>query len=226
MKVTKTYSIEEGIYQAFDTLTSQKNINKSSFIEDSIKKFLRENDLGFVDKLFCNRSDPSHTVKVMGQDNIYYRLSDGSQISKILFMQIFKEVEQIYPDKFFNVPVLNELAKFIKNMDTSKMNDHTPVGTRVRVVEEYKELANSINKPPNRFEEAMNTLRFILQDIENGTFKKQFKTSAEIQNTIELVQKIANDDYYSCMKENKDYEFQDLKFKVLSKLSDLFLGRI
>lgn len=42
MKMTKTYSIEESLYNIFDSLTSEKNINKSSFFEDAIKKYIKD----------------------------------------------------------------------------------------------------------------------------------------------------------------------------------------
>jgi hypothetical protein len=119
MKTTKTYSIEESIYKAFDTLTTAKNINKSSFIEDYIKKFLKDNDMDYVDKLYSLKENPNHVVTVISQDNIYYFLDDGSKIQKILFMQIFKESESINPTEFFkkSEPILEKLGEDIKNLN-------------------------------------------------------------------------------------------------------------
>ena len=68
MKIQKTYSIEESIYNAFDSLTNEKNINKSLFIEEYIKKFLKDNDMDFVDKLYYLREKPDHIVRVTSQE--------------------------------------------------------------------------------------------------------------------------------------------------------------
>ena len=117
MKVTKTYSIESSVYSAFEALANEKNINKSSFIEETIKKFLKDNDVDYIDKLYSLKSNPNHTVSVISQDPTYYFLSDGSRIQKILFMQVFKESESINPNNFLNPPkVLEEIAEKLKNI--------------------------------------------------------------------------------------------------------------
>lgn len=43
MKESRTYSIDNEVYQSFDELTTKMNINKSSFIEDKIINFVKEN---------------------------------------------------------------------------------------------------------------------------------------------------------------------------------------
>lgn len=125
MKTTKTYSIEESIYRAFDSLTTDRNINKSSFIEDCIKNFLKENDMDFVDKLYSLKENPAHTVTVLSQDLSFYFLSDGSKMQKILFMQCFKECAPINPDEFFSksTPIFENLVEKIKKIDDSKVDD-------------------------------------------------------------------------------------------------------
>lgn len=123
MKTTKSYSIEESIYNAFDSLTTEKNINKSSFFEEVIRKFLKDNDMDFVDKLYSLKTNPGHVVTVVSQDSTYYILNDGSRIQKILFMQIFKECDSVDPEKFFNKtnPFLEKIVEKIKNIDESKI---------------------------------------------------------------------------------------------------------
>ena len=119
MKVTKTYSIEESIYNAFDYLTTEKKINKSSFIEDLIRKYLKDNDMDFIDKLYFLKSNPEHVVSVVSQDVSFYQLNDGSRINKILFMTIFDDVTPVEPDAFLNSSnkVFEELTQKIKNID-------------------------------------------------------------------------------------------------------------
>ena len=129
MKTTKTYSIEESIYSAFDSLTTEKNINKSSFIEDCIKKFLKKNDMDFVDKIYSLRTNPDHIVTVLSQDLSFYFLSDGSKMQKILFMQCFKECEHVNPNEFFSksAPIFENIVEKIKHIDESKVDDFTNV---------------------------------------------------------------------------------------------------
>lgn len=126
MKVQKTYSIEESIYNAFDSLTNERKINKSSFIEDIIKKYLKDNDMDFVDKLYSLKTNPDHIVTVTSQDTTYYYLSDGSKIQKILFMQIFKECEAVNPTEFFNkyTSIFENLGNKIRTIDESKVEDY------------------------------------------------------------------------------------------------------
>ena len=101
-KITKTYSVDQKIYEAFDNITEEKSINKSSFIEGCINKFLDENNMGHVDKVYVSRVDPGYAVTIKRKDDTFYYLSDGSKISIIFFMQTFKEVEQVEPNEFFN----------------------------------------------------------------------------------------------------------------------------
>lgn len=109
-KITKTYSVDQKIYEAFDNITEEKNINKSSFIEGCINKFLDENNMGHVDKVYISRVDPKYSVTIKRQDDTFYFLSDGSKISKILFMQTFKEVDQVDPNEFFNNSIADRLT--------------------------------------------------------------------------------------------------------------------
>jgi len=109
-KITKTYSIDQKIYEAFNQVAGEKNINKSSFIEGCINNYLGENNMGHVDKVYVSRVDPKYAVTIRKEDDTFYYLSDGSKISKILFMQTFKEVDQVDPEKFFDNTLADRLT--------------------------------------------------------------------------------------------------------------------
>lgn len=109
-KITKTYSVDQKIYEAFDNITEEKNINKSSFIENCINKFLDENNMGYIDKVYVSKVDPSYGVTIKRKDDTFYYLSDGSKISIILFIQTFKEVDQVDPNEFFNNKIVNDIV--------------------------------------------------------------------------------------------------------------------
>ena len=146
MKTTKTYSIDESLYSAFDLLATERNINKSSFIEDLIKKYLKDNDMDFIDKVYESRFDPSNIVKVLTEDSTYYMLDDGSKIQKILFLHNFKEINGVDPEDFFRkseMSIAQSLAKQIKDIDIDKlMGDNSDGRTKTIIVEDAKVLSD------------------------------------------------------------------------------------
>ena len=101
-KITKTYSIDDKIYEAFDQVAEEKNINKSSFIEGCINKYINDNNKWGVDKVYVLKTDPKYGVTIKRSDDTFHYLNDGSKIPIILFMQMYKEVEQVNPNEFFN----------------------------------------------------------------------------------------------------------------------------
>ena len=94
-KITKTYSINDKIYEAFEQVSDEKNINKSSFIEGCINKYLEDNNRYGVNKKYVLKTDPNYKVSINRQDDTFYYLSDGSKMPIILFMQMYKEIEQV-----------------------------------------------------------------------------------------------------------------------------------
>jgi len=145
-KTTKTYSIENSVYSAFDILASDKNINKSSFIVECIKKLLKENNINYIDKLYTSRSNPDVVVTVISQDDTYYYLNDGSKIQIILFMQNFKEYESVNPDNFFNKSkkTFEKIVNDIKNSDNEDVrNGETDIDASVRKMLEEKEIEDA-----------------------------------------------------------------------------------
>lgn len=110
-KITKTYSIDEKIYEAFDQVADQNNINKSSFIEGCINKYLTENNKSFVNKVYILKSNPEYTASIIAQDDTFYYLKDGSKIPIILFMQMYKEVDEVDANKFFTESGMNQITQ-------------------------------------------------------------------------------------------------------------------
>jgi vacuolar-type H+-ATPase subunit I/STV1 len=148
MKITKTYSIEESIYNAFDYLTIEKNINKSSFIEDLIKKFLKDNDFDFEDKYYYLKTNPNMVVSVISQDPTFYQLNDGSKMNKILFSNIFNIVKPIEPEEFLkpNENIYKKIIDKIKNVDTDYKSEYDRLIKEKREFENDKEKLKEINE--------------------------------------------------------------------------------
>jgi hypothetical protein len=118
-KITKTYSIDQKIYEAFEQVADEKSINKSSFIEGCINKYLNDNNRHGVDKVYVLKTDPSYGVTIKKQDDTFYYLNDGSKIPIILFMQMYKEVEQVNPNEFFNNTLADRLTVRIDGQNQS-----------------------------------------------------------------------------------------------------------
>ena len=151
MKVTKTYSIEENIYNAFDTLTNEKNINKSSFIEELIRKYLKDNDLDFIDKLYFLKSNPEHIVSVVAKDSFFYQLSDGSRINRILFGSIFDEVSPVAPEIFFNSTnkIFEDISNKIKNLNTEEETEFEKLLKSIKDNDKLVDLYEVLKKKHN-----------------------------------------------------------------------------
>jgi len=114
-KTTKTYSINEKTYDLFDRICKKKNINKSSFIENTIKDYLSEN-LGYDDELYQSKMDDDIIVSIIGTDGTFFELSDGSRISKIMFYHNFKGFETIDPKGFFGQSPAFKIVEQVKQM--------------------------------------------------------------------------------------------------------------
>lgn len=121
-KITKTYSVDEKIYEAFEQVADSKNINKSSFIEGCINKYLEDNNRHGVSKVFELKTDPNYKVSIMRQDDTFYYLNDGSKMPIILFMQMYRETSQVN-DEFSNFR--NQNREYLKKTgyeDSNRIN--------------------------------------------------------------------------------------------------------
>jgi hypothetical protein len=128
-KITKTYSIDQKIYEAFEQVAEEKNINKSSFIEGCINKYLDQNNKGFVDKVYVLKTDPKYGVTIKRQDDTFYYLNDGSKIPIILFMQMYKEVEQVNPNEFFNNSLNTTVNQFKNSLSRTGYEDSEQINS-------------------------------------------------------------------------------------------------
>lgn len=212
MKTQKSYSIDESIYKAFDSLTTEKNINKSSFIEDCIKKFLKDNDMDYVGKLYSLRANPSHTVTVISQDSIFYTLDDGSKIQKILFMLIFKECEPINPNEFFSksTPIFENLVEEIKKIDDSKVDDFSNEKSSNKYIEDLIEQAHRYFSGSNIKEVTRENID-MLNEINNNFKSGKISDIKDICYTLIDLMKL------DFITGSKEHSLQCLLIEILTK---------
>jgi hypothetical protein len=101
-KTTKTFSVETDTYKLFEKTCKKNNTNKSAYLEKCVKNYLQDN-LGYNnEELYYLRSNDKYVVSIEEKDDTFFKLSDGSTISQILFYQTFNIVEKVDSDCFFN----------------------------------------------------------------------------------------------------------------------------
>jgi hypothetical protein len=122
-KITKTYSVDQKIYEAFEQVADENNINKSSFIEGCINKYLNDNNKGYTGKIYVLKTNPMSVVSIRKQDDTFCYLNDGSKIPIILFMQAYKEVDASNFNEY-NIMNIKPDNQFLKTGydDSEKLN--------------------------------------------------------------------------------------------------------
>jgi len=115
-KTTKTYSINKKTYEMFDRVCKNNNINKSSFIESMIKDYLSENLDYDYEELYQSKMDEDYAVSIIGSDDTFFDLSDGSRISKIMFYHNFEGCELIDPEEFFDQSPAEKIVESVRKM--------------------------------------------------------------------------------------------------------------
>jgi len=114
-KTTKTYSIDKNTYESFDRLCRRTGMNKSQFIEKSIRDYLNDT-IGLSritpgktvltwgyddDSLYRLKSDHNVVVSIIDGDDIFFNLSNGERISRILLYHNYEKMPKINPNEFF-----------------------------------------------------------------------------------------------------------------------------
>ena len=203
MKVTKTYSIEDSLYRAFDALTLEKNVNKSSFIEDIIKKYLKDNNLELVDKLYVLKTDENSIVTVLTQDDTYYILNDGSKIQKSLFVHLFEEFNGVNPNEFFKQvePIFEKIREDFEKIDTTeKINPNdffNPTTSLENIANQIKDIDTNINDTSNEI-------------ISESKTEKNIKLNENIDKINKIKSIVDSNQYFSLSKLNIKKELSSI----------------
>ena len=129
MKITKTYSIDEKIYQEFDELSKKFNINKSSFFEEKILDFIRENEetTSIFHGISCNKNlyhTPDRRLKKWSP------ISDALKVTDKKIKQIICDYAE-YHQFQINLNEFKEKMGFIKKLDSYEMQDLVPISCKI-----------------------------------------------------------------------------------------------
>ena len=141
---TKTFSIDQKIYEKFEQICDSKRINKSKVLQDAVKNFIGENYDINKDMFYKLRyiSNPE-IVKIESKDRDFIILSNGNKMNIFDFEMLYEEedlgvakvmnyfgcsedVDQVDPEELFDGGCsLNPdmLKKEFENVDVTKVKD-------------------------------------------------------------------------------------------------------
>ena len=123
MKKSRTYSIEDNIYESFDKLATKLNINKSSFLEEKIIEFIEKNEHVLKDKFeedwlilitTMGITDPNHAEKLIKYAKKSIEMSNMRMAFQPSYVNYtpyeLKILSKIDPNKFYIVeaPITKE----------------------------------------------------------------------------------------------------------------------
>ncbi len=104
-KISKTFSVEEKIYEKFESICELKSINKSNIIQKAITEFIGKNYDINKDKLYKMRyGDISDIVKIESNENEFITLSNGNRFNIFDFEMLYEEYDSVVEN------VLSELG--------------------------------------------------------------------------------------------------------------------
>ena len=150
MKTTKTFSIEEDIYEKFEDICKFKGMNKSNIIQKSIKQFIVDNyeiDKNINYRIKGDKNDD--ILQIINKEDNYIILSNGNKIDIYTFEKIYERA---------NIDVENVLKQINKNINHD---------ADVDVID-----PDFLNKPSINIQNAKNI-------IENIDIKKNLESEAK-----------------------------------------------
>jgi hypothetical protein len=90
--------------------------------------------LDMTNNIFYEKST-GEKVQILNEDANFYVLDNSVRIKKDIFLKKYEQREEINPDIFFQQPVndpLLNIAKQLKNLDTTNLKDSGNDGTKVK----------------------------------------------------------------------------------------------
>lgn len=215
-KITRTFSIEEKLYDKFELMCKSKGINKSKILQDAIKNFIGQNyeinkKLSYKLK-YDENSEPIH---IIDKDLDFFILDNGNKINIFDFEILYEEFDD-YVSKVLNelqnknnienenetenvevdpnilnstVFNLNDLKKSVLNVDENITVDNDDE-LLVRLIEKRKDLKSTfVLTNTDHLNELKNIFTYIIDD----NFDLKYENNLEIyiplkyQSNINLI---------------------------------------
>jgi len=191
--VSKTFSVDQKMFEKFEQICDTKRINKSKVIQDAIKDFIGENydinkDIFYKLKYF----EGSDLVKVVNKEKDFIILSNGNKMNIFDFEMMYEEedlgvkqalrflnsdkgvddVEQVDPD-FLNNSFMNEES--IKNIVDQVDIKHVLINETKKIRENDKV-----------FDEELTATEDFFKPVLNGDKIKEFFDNIDTKNIINV----------------------------------------
>lgn len=224
MKTTKTYSIEESLYDSFDNFANENNLNKSSFFEDAIKKYLSDNELEVIGIDYELKTDSNYIVTLLSQNKIVCNLKNGDKIQRTLFYDIFKPVIGVDPNEFFSrtASIFEDILNKVKNDVTDVFPDSLVSHTKnIKTYDTNHEIKIDIKSPitsisdANEIDEQVTELSHINTDFRNLEYLTKSKF-----DICKIIVKLKLMNFYD---DKKSEELRDLLIHIYTEHKDTIL---
>jgi hypothetical protein len=175
-KITKTFSIEEKLYDKFELVCKSKGINKSKILQDAIKTFIGQNyeinkKLSYKLK-YDENSEPTH---IIDKDLDFFILDNGNKINIFDFEILYEEFDDYVSN------VLNNLKNETETETESVVVDPNILNTTVFNIDDLKKMVSNVNENEN--ENIDNSDELLVRLIEK---RKELKNTYVLTDTNDL----------------------------------------
>lgn len=162
-KITKTFSIEEKLYDKFELMCKSKGINKSKIIQDAIKTFIGQNyEINKKLSYKLKYDENSEAIHIIDKDLDFFILDNGNKINIFDFEILYEEFDDCVSN------VLNNLKNETKNETETE-------------TENENENENEVD--PN----ILNTTVFNLNDLKKAVLNVDENENIIVNNSDELL---------------------------------------
>ena len=204
-KITKTFSIEEKLYDKFELVCKSKGINKSKIIQDAIKTFIGQNyEINKKLSYKLKYDENSEAIHIIDKDLDFFILDNGNKINIFDFEILYEEFDDyvsnvlnnlknetknenetesvVVDPNILNTTIfnLNDLKKAVLNVDENENENENiivPDELLIRLIEKRKELKNTYVLTDTN---DLNKLKEIFAYIIDDNFDLKYKNTLEI----------------------------------------------
>jgi len=129
----KSYELERELIQRIGRL------NEGSVLVNRSKgSTCRKSNLDVdINELYQSKLNENNIISVVGSDDTFFELSDGSRMSKIMFYHNFKGFELVDPQDFFSSTPASTIVDAVKKMDEGVIES-----VKVDIPDELKKQSN------------------------------------------------------------------------------------
>ena len=225
--ITKTFSIDDELYESFERTCRFKNINKSSLFQEFIKNYITDNYIIDLTKTYRIKGDKKGKVlTVKSKEEGYLILSNGNKLEFDDFDKCYESTdidvervlhelnpdvelpqeEIINPTDFLNNSILvSDLIKsMVDKIDISKLSDNEQYPS-IKIIEDVDKVSIKHKSDDDKSDDK----NFVREQIEK--FHHLFETKIDIYDTTVLNNNEVRDIHGSIVTNNDDIRYTPLR---------------